>query len=225
MPACATATCDVLVLGADDQPVADLTQADFEVLERRRAGPDRAVLAHSTPEVSVVMLVDGTASQPLKRYEILAGVMTGLITSLLPGDRARLAALGNPTVFGAWLPADRAAASQRGAGFLDRPPLEPSPIWDAIDAIVKALAGAPEPRVLLLMSDGRSTGNALSLDDAERRAIAARRVDQRRQRGRRVADPAIRRCARSRAIGRVVALAGGHDRAACFSRTARRGAR
>ncbi len=56
--------------------------------------------------------------------------------------------------------------------FLDRTPLEPSPIWDAIDAIVKVLADTPGPRVLLLMSDGRSTGNTLSRDDAARRAIA-----------------------------------------------------
>jgi hypothetical protein len=168
----ATVTCDVLVLGADGLPVADLSQSDFDV-SSDGAPVNIARFSRTTAEVSVIMLVDGTASQPLKRYELQAGVVTGLIPSLLPGDRARLAVLGNPTVLGSWLPVDRAAASTGARGFLDRPPLEPSPIWDAIDMTVKALAAAPDPRVLLLMTDGRSTGNTLSLDDAGRRAIAA----------------------------------------------------
>jgi len=55
---------------------------------------------------------------------------------------------------------------------LDRLPLESSPIWDAIDVSVQALAGAPEPRAILLMTDGRATGNRIGLDDAERKALA-----------------------------------------------------
>lgn len=168
----ATITCDVLVLGADGLPVTDLAQNDFDV-SSDGAPASIARVSRTAAEVSVVMLVDGTASQPLKRYEILAGVMTGFVPSLLSGDRARLAALGNPAVIGPWLPADRAVASSGARAFFDRPPLEPSPIWDAIDATVKALADAPDPRVLLLMSDGRSTANTLSLEDAGRRAIAA----------------------------------------------------
>jgi hypothetical protein len=165
------ATVDALVLNADGQPVTDLVPGDFDVLVDG-APAAMAQVSRTPADVAVVMLVDGTASQPLKRYELLAGVQTGLIPSLQPGDRARLALLGNPTTFSQWLSADRTAASAFARTYLDRPPLEPSPIWDAIDAAVKSLADTTEPRVLMLMSDGRSTGNRLSMDDAARSAIA-----------------------------------------------------
>jgi hypothetical protein len=165
-------TCDVLALGADDAPVADLTQTDLEVLIDGKPVPI-AQFSRTPAAVSVVMLVDGTASQPLKRYEIQAAAQTGFIPGLVSGDRARLAVLASPAVLGPWLPADRAAAVAQVRAFLDRPSLEPSPIWDAIDAAATVLAAVPGPRVLLLMSDGRATGNRLSLDEARQRAIAA----------------------------------------------------
>jgi hypothetical protein len=168
----ATVTRDVIALNADGQPVADLTQDDFEVLVDRRPA-SVARVARTPAAVTVIMLVDGTASQPLKRYELLASVQAGLIPSLLPGDRARLALLGSPTTFGSWLPADRAAALNAARVFLDRPTLEPSPIWDAVDAAVTRLLESPEPRVLLLMSDGRSTANTIGFDEAARRTVAA----------------------------------------------------
>jgi len=164
---------DVLVLGQDAQPIADLTQADFELLADK-APVQISQFAKSKQELSVVMLVDGTASQPLKRYEIMAGVTTGFVPSLRPADRARMAWLGNPTTLSPWLAADRTAALNQVRGPLDRLPLESSPIWDAVDMCVQALAESPEPRVLLLMTDGRATGNRIGLDDAERKALEAR---------------------------------------------------
>ena len=168
----ATMTRDVLALTAEGQPVTDLTPDDFEVLVDGAPAP--IVQVSRTPaELTLIMLVDGTASQPLKRYELLASVQAGLIPSLLPGDRARLALLGGPTTFSSRLPTDRAAALNAARVFLDRPTLEPSPIWDAIDAAVKLLSESAEPRVLLLLSDGRSTANTISLEEATRRTIAA----------------------------------------------------
>jgi hypothetical protein len=168
----AIVTCDVLALGSDELPVANLTQADFEVQIDGAPAPI-ARFSPAPSSLSVVVLVDGTASQPLKRYEYVTGVQTGLIPNLMAGDRARLAVLGNPTVIGPWLPADRVAALNSVRVFLDRTPLEPSPIWDAIDLAAQALAAESAPRVLILLTDGRSAGNALSLDDAAKRALAA----------------------------------------------------
>ena len=162
---------DVLVLAPDGQPVADLKQTDFELLSDNAPVPI-ASFAPSKSTLSAVMLVDGTASQPLKRYEIVTGVTTGFIANLQPGDRARMAWLGTTPSLSPWLPADRNAAIAQVRTTLDRLPIESSPIWDAIDLSVQALATAPEPRVLLLMTDGRATGNRISLDDAERKALA-----------------------------------------------------
>jgi hypothetical protein len=161
---------DVLVLGPDSQPVGDLTQADFQVFVDNAPVPI-ADFARSKSALSVVMLVDGTASQPLKRYEITTGVTTGFVPSLQPGDRARMAWLGTTPTLSAWLSAERTAAIAQVRPVLDRLPIESSPIWDAIDMSVQALADAPEPRVILLMTDGRATGNRIGLDDAERKAL------------------------------------------------------
>jgi hypothetical protein len=187
--------CDLIALDGDGQPVTDLVPGDLELVVDG-APASIAQVSRTPADLDLIMLVDGTASQPLKRYELLAGVyelrvngqpvvqvnaqstrqvgeQSGLIPSLLPGDRARLARLGNPTVIGAPLPADRTAAIAAARAFLDRPPLEPSPIWDAIEMTAAALADATRPRVLLLVSDGRANANTISLDEAAARAIAA----------------------------------------------------
>ena len=164
---------DVLVLGSEGQPIGDLQQSDFELIADGKLATI-AQFGRSRSELSAVMLVDGTASQPLKRYEIVAGVTTGFIASLRPGDRARMAWLGSTPVLGGWLPADRTAAQNAVRGTLDRLPLEASPLWDAIDMCVKGLAEAAEPRVLILMTDGRANSNRIGLDDAQRIALAAK---------------------------------------------------
>lgn len=164
--------CDVFALDADGQPATNLTAADFQV--RIDDAPAPVVQCARAPRnLSLVVLVDGTASQPLKRYEILDGVLTGLIPNLQPDDRARLALLGNPTKFSAWLPAEIPTAASMARTFLDRPPIEPSPIWDAVDAATKAFGDAPAPHALIVISDGRATGNAIGLEEAARRAVAA----------------------------------------------------
>ncbi len=167
-----TIACDVLALNADGLPVTDLAQGDLEVLSD---GTPVAItqFAPSARAINVVLLIDGTSSQPLRRYEIQAAAGTWWIPSLVPGDRARIAVLGDPTVLGPWLSADRVANLENTRKMLDRTPLEPSPIWDAIGTAVQALADSTDPRVLVLLTDGRSAANALSLQDAATRAIAA----------------------------------------------------
>jgi hypothetical protein len=47
----------------------------------------------------------------------------------------------------------------------------PTPLWDAIGLVVAELRNGPEPRAILLVTDGRSTGNHLSLAEAAARAL------------------------------------------------------
>jgi len=161
---------DVLVLNPEGLPQSDVAQSEFELLADGKPTPITQ-FGRSRSELNIVMLVDGTASQPLKRYEIVTGVTTGFLPNLQAGDRARMAYLGNPPILTNWLPTDRTAALNAVRPSLDRLPLESSPIWDTIDLCVQALQQVPEPRVLLLMTDGRATGNKIGLDDAERRAL------------------------------------------------------
>ena len=46
----------------------------------------------------------------------------------------------------------------------------PSPIWDAVDAAVDALSGEPGVRVIVLLTDGHSTGNQVGLEEVGWRA-------------------------------------------------------
>jgi hypothetical protein len=51
--------------------------------------------------------------------------------------------------------------------------LGPSPVWDAVDAAVTSLESEVGRRAIILLTDGRSTGNVLSLDQAIQHANAA----------------------------------------------------
>jgi VWFA-related protein len=53
------------------------------------------------------------------------------------------------------------SSSQRG----------PSPIWDAVDLTVTALAAEPAHRAIVLLTDGHATGNRFSVTDVGRRAM------------------------------------------------------
>jgi hypothetical protein len=48
-----------------------------------------------------------------------------------------------------------------------------SPVWDAVDAAVSALEREPGRRAIILVTDGRSTGNVRSLEETILHAIAA----------------------------------------------------
>ncbi len=46
----------------------------------------------------------------------------------------------------------------------------PSPIWDTVATAARVLANEPAPRAILLVTDGKSTGNQLRMTDAAREA-------------------------------------------------------
>jgi hypothetical protein len=167
----AIVTCDVLVLGADGLPVTDLAQRDFQILIDGVPAPI-AQFGPAPTGISMVLMIDATMSQPLKRYEIHAAIANNWLPSLEAGDRARIGIVGGEIAIGPWLSPDRASNVRALRASVERAPTEPSPIWDAVDRAVTALAGTPGPRVIVLVTDGRSGGNALSLEDAAKRAIA-----------------------------------------------------
>ena len=63
-----------------------------------------------------------------------------------------------------------------GRAAIDFPKRErfgPSPIWDALDEAIRVLAPEPGRRVVILVSDGRSTGNTVSAQAVVDRAVTA----------------------------------------------------
>jgi hypothetical protein len=163
---------DVLVLDATGAPVRDLIASDFDV---KIAGVPTPVL-HAAPAptaLAVALIVDSTVSQPLRRLDLHVAVRDGWIEQLQPGDRARFGLIGPTRMLSGWLPESKSTAATLALGLLDRAPAEPSPIWDALVHAIGEIAGAPGPRAILLISDGRANGNVLGLDDVLDRALAA----------------------------------------------------
>lgn len=54
----------------------------------------------------------------------------------------------------------------------DMPQYGPSPIWDAVDRAISDIENAPAPRSVVLVSDGRASGNRLGSADVTEHALA-----------------------------------------------------
>ena len=170
--ATALVTTDVLVVGADGEPIRDLSREEFDVVSDGR--PVSLTDFRSAPaELAVVLMLDASTSQALKRYEVHTAVADSWLPSLRAGDRARIGVIGQPAVFGGWLSADRAANTTTARTLVDRATAGPSPIWDNTVAAIQLLADAPGAKAVILVTDGRAAANVLSLDDVIARATAA----------------------------------------------------
>jgi len=151
--------------------VPNLSAGDFDV--RIDDAPVAVVGIMQVPaELSIVLIFDGTSSQPLKRYEVVNAVTTQWMPGLMAGDRIRVGMIAAPLSLLDWMSRDARAAAPTIKAFFDRAPLEPSPLWDATAAAVDALAGEKGTKLVLLMSDGRANANATGLEDAAARALA-----------------------------------------------------
>lgn len=168
----ATITRDVIALDDDGLPVTDLLPSEIEVLSDGVPVPVIA-LSPAPRELNLVLIVDATMSQPLKRYEIQNAVAGTWMRNLLPGDRARVAVLGSTTALGPWISADRVAEATALRALIGRAESEASPIWDAVALAVQALDSARRSKAVLLLTDGRATANRIGLDDAIRLAQEA----------------------------------------------------
>jgi hypothetical protein len=164
-------TVDVVVLTTDGLPISGVTSSDVEVLSDGIRVPVMSFVPAS-PDVKIIVMVDLSTSQPLRRYEVQGALVTNWLPSLLPADAARVGVVGAPPLFSIWFSTDRTIASAVRS-VIDRAQSEPSPIWDSADAAVQSLSGLPGAKVVVLMTDGRAGGNALGVEDLARRAIAA----------------------------------------------------
>jgi hypothetical protein len=175
---------DVSAFDAKGVPVGNLAAADVEVLVDGIAVPVTSV-SRAAATLQTVLVVDATSSQPLRRSEMITAIGTHWLGSLVSGDRARLGMVANPIVFSGWLPSGQPAADAAlPKGLLDRASQQPSPLWDAIDAAAQVIADEVSPglppglkprgsiKVVLVLSDGRATGNALGLEELAARAAA-----------------------------------------------------
>jgi hypothetical protein len=128
----------------------------------------------SEPEdLSVILLIDASVSA-IESWDISIDSLTtfippidnGLNSTLSGRDRLGLGVFGRQVRFGREFGGDKAslAGIERDVLRMDeRDRIGPSPIWDAVDAASDLLAARPGQRAIILVTDGRATGNRKSL--------------------------------------------------------------
>lgn len=164
---------DTVVSDINGIPAHGLTADDFEVVSESRPQTISFVSAEPQP-LSVVFLIDVSSSASEFWRPSVASVASALGGALRAGDRARFAGVAARVTFGPWS-ADSAALLQTAATALTPgrdDAFGPSPIWDAVDTTLEALASEPGRRTIVLLTDGRASGNVHGLDEVRARAAA-----------------------------------------------------
>lgn len=162
------------------------------------------------PAARIALLVDTSDSMtshvPFRKGDrtLLTHAAAALASGLRPEERAAVDSFGprinvSPPVLGRGdLAAAADALNDRTGGA--------SPLWDALDATVRSLDGASGPRAIVVVTDGRTTGNTLSFDEILRRLEQARIpvffLCAERPKQVRLADPSVR-------LRRIAAATGG----------------
>lgn len=149
---------------ADDlnQPMTTVTVADVEMFVDERRAALESIRARGSLTLAVVL--DTSRSVRWDR-DALGEQFLALGKALRPDDRIRLATVGGrpfrtpfrPAVSGFDGDLPRALDQGNDDGYGS------TPLWDALHDTVTALANEPAPRAILLLSDGRATGNRYGL--------------------------------------------------------------
>lgn len=155
------------------EPVQGLTASDFDVLID---GKPQAVESFTAPPVPlrILLLVDVTAS--MTTYTDTGDIVEGLTRALVPGDKAAVAGLASRFQMGSQFgstPREIEAGSRQAFRFEKAERFGPSPVWDALHAALETLETYTGRRGILLVTDGRATGNRIGSQAAIERAVAA----------------------------------------------------
>jgi hypothetical protein len=171
----------LLVLGADGLAVAGLTRDDFRVT----VASQPVTVASAEPGLSPASLVvlfdvsaslDGSYGMGSGTTALRAMIEGWLAASPRSPDRWRFGTFARAVRLGEAFSAETSALRSSLNAILDVPDAErfgPSPAWDAADAGVTALEGERGRRSVVLVTDGRSTGNSRGLVEVVQHAIAA----------------------------------------------------
>ena len=173
----------VVVSDASGAPVAGLTAADFQLsLDRQRlpiasATSDPSVASEVIVLFDVSASVDFTLGQGSAAKSLLPSVRAWIGSLPASGDRWRLGTIAKrvslgPTFTGDKADLERSAAALLGLAEGDR--FGPSPVWDGVDAAITALESRTGRKAIVVLTDGRTTGNRIGLTAVTRRALAAR---------------------------------------------------
>ena len=173
-PAGPVVSVDVLVTTADGTPVPALRAEDFELVTGAYTPPIVSFAVGKQP-LTIVFLVDVSASVTarLPRDVLEEDVEKALIDVLQAGEQLRIGGFGKEIVLNSGLSSNRrqlrgelrSAISHRREDLFG-----PSPIWDATYQAIESFPPTEGRRVLILLTDGRATGNVHSVEEVARAA-------------------------------------------------------
>jgi len=138
--------------------------------------------AISRPQaLSIVFLYDASVSVtylPIASDSVLRQVTEWVVEQLRAGDSFRYGFVINRLQlsprFGANDLKDFYRAHVQKAAISDADRFGPSPLWDALDSVVAVLAKEEGRRAIIVMTDGRSTGNRHGVNELVNNAKASR---------------------------------------------------
>jgi hypothetical protein len=151
-------------------------------------------------DLHVVLLVDTSDSMtghiPFRRGDrtLLTDAAAGLASKLRSDEAASVASFGSTiNVSAAALRRDELVPA---AGALSEHTGGTSPLWDALDAVIRSLDGVTGRRAIVVVTDGRTTGNNLSfaeiLQRLQRAGVPVFFICAERPKQAAIADPSIR---------------------------------
>ena len=169
---------DVAVEAPDGQLVTGLTRDDFELTIAGRATAIESVAAGKEQPLSLVLLVDATASIDVDvgRDLIRKAIEKSFVPKLTATDRVQAGSFAKQIRIGPPIVNDQRSLQAAIGKALDLPKADtfgPSAIWDAVALAVETLKNAPGRRAIILLTDGRATGNRLDVEVVAARAAAA----------------------------------------------------
>jgi VWFA-related protein len=165
---------EVAVTGPGGESVIDLSREEFELAID---GKPTAVAAFTPPPapIAVVLLLDVSAS--LSNYgDIGDEIERSFAPALEPVDRARVGGIASRLKLSPRFTSVRrelVSGGRTAIAFRRDEKFGPSPIWDALDATIATLEPEAGRRAVIMVTDGRSTGNAKGSVEVMDRAIAS----------------------------------------------------
>ena len=141
----------VTATDARGQLVTDLTQEEFELFDNGQPQPITTFASNWQP-ITVVVMLDRSGSVE-EHFALIAGAAAEFVQHLTPEDSARIGS------FAARVQIDPVSFTNDRTSLLeilknDLQPAGPTPLWNATNAAMTALAAQPGRRVVLVFTDG-----------------------------------------------------------------------
>jgi VWFA-related protein len=174
-PRAALVNIDVAVLSAKGEPVRGLSAADFQVLSDGVPVPI-ATFAPGSSSLNVVLLIDVSASMRWSmRKRLLDDVDDEFLESVQETDRVRIGSFARQISMGPPFTSDHRELKRSLEAALDpHGSIDgPSPVWDALHEAIGSLASVEGRRAVLMLTDGRGTGNRHSVEEVAEYAARA----------------------------------------------------